>query len=260
MMSSSQRVPHLSKEWARIVRQIHVSGRIVVFLDFDGTLVRIAPRPNEVRLAPEIRRTLKRLARRPSVTVVVVSGRRRIEIQRFVGAPGIHYFGLYGWEGGNAIALPADSRRTLPGAWTRLSQIRHRFPGVWIEDKHYSLSVHLLKVPERFRRRVRREVRKIMRPLGGALRIFENLRDLEIIPISVQGKGAAVREFLTKPAVRGALPFYFGDDQSDEPAFVAVRKGVSVIVGGKPKTHAQFRLRGPAEVGKTLEKLEAALS
>jgi hypothetical protein len=47
---------------------------------------------------------------------------------------------------------------------------------------------------------------------------------------------------------------------SDEPAFSAVRKGVSVVVGRKRGTHAQFHLRGPAEVGATLAKLGAALS
>jgi trehalose 6-phosphate phosphatase len=240
--------------------RIRASRKIAVFLDFDGTLVRIVPRPNLVKLPGETRDTLRRLVCNPRVALAVVSGRRRAEIQQYVGVRKIHYFGLYGWERSVSPVLPDVVRKALPLAWGQLSQHLYDYPSAWIENKRSSLSVHLLKIPHHLQRRVRREVRSVLRPFHQTLRVFENLRDMEIVPISIRGKGAAVREFLAKPGNRGALPFYFGDDLSDEPAFSAVRKGVSVVVGRKRGTHAQFHLRGPAEVGATLAKLEAALS
>jgi trehalose-phosphatase len=182
-----------------------------------------------------------------------------VEIQKYVGVSGIHYFGLYGWERSRATILPAGARKALPLAWGQLSQRLYEYPSAWIENKRCSLSVHLLKIPRRLQSRVRREVRAVLRPFERNLRIFENLRDMEIVPVSIPGKGAAVREFLAKTAMRGALPFYFGDDLSDEPAFIAVRQGVSVVVGRKSATGAQYRLRGPSEVGSTLAKLAAVL-
>jgi trehalose 6-phosphate phosphatase len=250
----------LSKAWKSIAARIHASRRIVVFLDFDGTLVRIAPRPSQVRLSSVIRETLKRLVRHPRVTLAVVSGRRRVEIHQNIGVAGICYFGLYGWERGGGPRLPATARKALPLAWSKLSQHLQAYPSVWIENKRHSLSIHLLKTPRRLQSHIRREVHGVLRPFERGLRIFENLRDMEIVPLSIPGKGAAVREFLAKPAFRGALPLYFGDDLSDEPAFVAVRNGISIVVGRKHATNAQFHLRSPAEVGSTLSKLEAALS
>jgi trehalose 6-phosphate phosphatase len=88
------------------------------------------------------------------------------------------------------------------------------------------------------------------------LQVMTNLRDLEVAPLSIGDKGAAVRKFLSAPAMRGVLPIYFGDDFSDEPAFAAARNGISVLVGGRRATQAQFSLRGPAEVTAALSRME----
>src|SRR5713226_4905577 len=98
MSPSTRAVPRLSSRWEQVARRIRASRHVVVFLDFDGTLVRIAPRPDQVHVPADTRRMLRRLARRPRVTLVVISGRRRPDLQRRVGVHGIHYFGLYGAE------------------------------------------------------------------------------------------------------------------------------------------------------------------
>jgi trehalose-6-phosphatase len=55
------------------------------------------------------------------------------------------------------------------------------------------------------------------------------------------------------------LPVYFGDDFSDEPGFVAARKGIPILVGKRRETQAKFCLRGPAEVTEALSKMEEIL-
>src|SRR5271156_3918705 len=99
----------LVAHWDRVAAQIQSSRRVAVFLDFDGTLVDIAPRPDQVRLAPSARRVLRRLARHPRVTLVVISGRRRAELWRYIGLRGIRYFGLYGWERGRRSRLSTSA-------------------------------------------------------------------------------------------------------------------------------------------------------
>src|SRR4030081_1416974 len=98
MKPTARKIPNLLKNWDGIAKEIRRSGLVTVFLDFDGTLVDIAPRPEMVRLTLAARKILQRLARNPLVPLVVISGRRRPELLKHIGISGIHYFGLYGWE------------------------------------------------------------------------------------------------------------------------------------------------------------------
>jgi trehalose 6-phosphate phosphatase len=260
-MSRLERIaPRLVADWGRVAVQIQSSRRVAVFLDFDGTLVHIAPRPDQVRLAPSTRRVLRRLARHPRVTLVVISGRRRAELLRYIGLRGIRYLGLYGWEGGRHSPLPTSALDALRRARMHLSTHLSSFSGIWIEDKRLSLSVHFLGVARSVQRRARRKLRSLLLPFDETLRVIENLRDAEIVPRCISGKGMAVERFLAKPALCHALPFYFGDDLSDEPAFEALCKGISIRVGAARPTRARYSIRGPAEVAAVLTRLEAALN
>lgn len=251
--------PSLVADWARVAAQIRSSCRVALFLDFDGTLVNIAPLPDQVRLAPATRRVLRRLARHPRVTVVVISGRRRSELRRYIGLPGIRYHGLYGWERSGQSPLPDMALNGLRSVRTQLSIHLTAIPGIWVEDKRFSLSVHFLGASPPLQRRARVKLRSLLRPFRKTLRLIENLRDAEIVPRCIQGKGIAVQQFLAKPARCRALPFYFGDDHSDEDAFEAVREGISIRVGVARPTRASYSVRSPAAVATVLAKLEAAL-
>jgi trehalose 6-phosphate phosphatase len=255
-----RRIPDLLKDWDGIGKKIRRNGRVTVFLDFDGTLVDIAPRPELVRLTSTARSNLGCLARHPNATVVIVSGRRRPELLKHIGIPGIHYFGLYGWESNAKSALPARVRTTLRRARAHLKPLLCAYPDVWIENKRSSLSVHLLDVPTTLQPRVRRELRTSLLPFRKTLHAVGNIRDVEILPRSIPGKGMAVRRFLARPAHRKSFPLYFGDDFSDESGFAAVRRGVSVLVGRPRPTSARYSLRNPAEVAAALGELEATLS
>jgi trehalose 6-phosphate phosphatase len=261
MTARTRGVPNLLKKWDDVAAQVrgYSKGPIVIFLDFDGTLVDIAPRPELVRLKPSARRTLQQLARHPRTIVAVISGRRRAELLQHMGIRGIRYFGLYGSEGSAASPVTASASAALRRARRQLEEHLRAYPTAWIENKRSSLSVHLLDVPRQLRPRLRRQLRLWLKPFRATLHAAENLRDVEILPRSIQGKGAAVRRLLAQPAFRGALPFYFGDDVSDESGFVAVRRGISVHVGSGRSTRAQYRVRNPAQVAAALGKLHADL-
>jgi trehalose 6-phosphate phosphatase len=260
MKPPARKIPNLLKNWDGIAQKIRRHGRVTVFLDFDGTLVDIAPRPELVRLAPAARKILQRLARHPLATLVVISGRRRPELLKHIGISGIHYFGLYGWESSARSSLPAKVRTALSRARAHLTPLLDAHPSVWIENKRSSLSVHLLDVRAALQPRVRRELRARLLPFRKTLHAVGNIRDVEILPRSIPGKGLAVRRFLGQLSHRKSFPFYLGDDFSDESGFAAVRGGVSVMVGRPRATRARYSLRSPAEVAAALAKLEQTLS
>jgi len=260
MSGSGRMAPSLLADWARVAARIQSSRRVAVLLDFDGTLVKIAPRPDQVHLAPATRRALRRLARHPHIRVAVISGRRRSELLRLIGVQGIRYFGLYGWEGSLRCTLPATAVAALRRAKGELSIHLASIRGLWTEDKRFTLSVHLREVSPQNQLMARSKLRSILQRYQKTLRVLENLRDVEIIPRCMLGKGMAVQQFLANPALAQALPFYFGDDHSDEPAFKAVREGISVLVGAARPTSARYSLRGPAGVAEAFARLEAALN
>ena len=259
MSRASGSTPHLFDEWDPIAKRIRESKQQVIFLDFDGTLVRIARVPSQVRLPARTRRVLQELAARPEVTIAVVSGRRRAELQHFIGIPTIKYMGLYGWERNGSARLSAPALAALARARKILSEKLPAYPGVWIEPKGMTFSIHLLGSSPESQRRVRRMVKTSLRPLQGALRVLSNLRDVEVVPASIGGKGEAVQKILGEARLADALPLYFGDDMSDEPAFVAARNGITILVGNRRATRAHFFLSGPAEVAAALSRVEALL-
>jgi trehalose 6-phosphate phosphatase len=256
MTGTRRATPHLFAQWDRIARRIRGNKRVVVFLDFDGTLVRIASLPGNVHLEDGVRDVLRKLAAHPNVTLAVISGRQRAELQRFIGIRKMKYMGLYGWESNGNKRMPFLDRVALARALVSLLAELPAYPGVWIEPKRNTFSVHLKGASGETQRQVRQQVRKRVKPLRETLKVMANLRDLEVAPVSIGDKGEAVRKFLDEPAMRGALPIYFGDDFSDEPGFAAARKGISVLVGKRRATRAQFCVRGPAEVADALSRME----
>lgn len=90
-------------------------------------------------------------------------------------------------------------------------------------------------------------------------RVIQSNHACEIVPLHVLGKGVAMREF-TRALRAPFLPIYVGDDLTDEPAFQALRGGITVRVGLFSRTHAKFQLKDPEEVRMFLERLEEELS
>jgi trehalose 6-phosphate phosphatase len=259
MTPARRATPHLFAQWDRVAQRLREKKRVAILLDFDGTLVRIAPMPEAVRLEQGTKDILEKLSGNRNVTLVIISGRQRAELQHYIGIRKMKYMGLYGWEsnGNKKISFPVREAlaRTLVGLLAELPS----YPGVWIEPKRSSFSVHLLGASAETQRQVRLQVEKHVKPLRKTLQVMENLRDIEVAPVALGDKGIAVRKLLDDPAMRGALPVYFGDDFSDEPAFVAARKGISILVGKRRETRAMYSLRGPAEVAAALSRMEETI-
>jgi trehalose 6-phosphate phosphatase len=257
---SEIKVSDLLKGWDDVAAQIRKRGRVTIFLDFDGTLVDIAPRPELVHFNHDARAVLRRLSKHPLATIVIVSGRRRAELLEHIAVPDIHYFGLYGWERDDHSALPLVSQKALRDVCEKLDPLLKKYPNLWIEDKSSSLSVHLQHVAKSLHESLRKDLIAVLQPFQKTLHAVANIRDVEILPRSIPGKGLAVKEFLLDHAKNKSLPFYFGDDYSDESGFVAVGRGVSVHVGKPRPTKARYRVNTPADTAKALERIERVLN
>ncbi len=78
-------------------RIMHASS-VLLFLDYDGTLVPIRREPSRATLSPRTKRALTTLSRIPGISVGIISGRPLSELKRFVGVTGLWYAGNHGFE------------------------------------------------------------------------------------------------------------------------------------------------------------------
>ena len=88
--------PPLVKETWDVLHELISGNRIVLFLDFDGTLTAVHDRPELAQLSRSMRSRLCRLA--SSVTVAIVSGRDRADVAEKVGLQQLTYAGCHGFD------------------------------------------------------------------------------------------------------------------------------------------------------------------
>ena len=189
-----------------------------IFLDVDGTLAPIAPRPEEARVPNEAREEVARLAERYAL-VACVSGRTGEDARRMVGVESVRYVGAHGLE----LAPDADRWRDEIHAFAATVD--------WpVEDKGLTVSFHYrLAEDEDAALEYLDEVAERARAAGLIPRFGRKV--LEIRPPVHADKGTAVEQMLDEAGLRRAL--YAGDDSTDADAFRALdalEVGVRVAV------------------------------
>jgi trehalose 6-phosphate phosphatase len=250
---------HLFDRWSEIARRVGRARSVRLFLDFDGTLVAIRRSPEGVTFSNRTRQVLDRISSHRRVTAVIVSGRRRVALRRFVQLPRVQYWGLYGWERGPA-------RRLSRAAVWELSRVRASLvaglrdrPGVRVEDKRMSVSVHTRGASRTERQRAHELLASTLRACSH-LYVLPASQVWEVLPRQIPGKGGAIRDAVRR--LRSPfLPIYVGDDTTDEPAFALLDRGITVKVGGSGRdTRARYWLASPVEVRGFIERLEGELA
>jgi trehalose 6-phosphate phosphatase len=251
-----------------ILQKIGRGKRVLLFLDYDGTLVPIKESPEHALLPPAKRRFLKRLGERSLVTIV--SGRALSDIRRLIDVEGTAYIGNHGLEisWGQRHWVHPQVKKTRPilrGVLRKIRQATRRFRGVLVEDKGATATVHYRRVDPDGWSPLRELVRKQVEPERRVLKISEGKRTLEIKPNLAWNKGKGIQELLRwLDLEERPLLMYLGDDQTDEDAFKVIngvdRNAVTIHVGGRDDTHARFRLADVSEVWRLLRALSAHLA
>ena len=218
-----------------------------LFLDFDGTLVDLAARPEQVAAPAGLLDTLRSLQAALGGALAVVSGRPIEQLDHFLAplelpAAGVHGAERRSADGVLAYAETASLERVEHAAEALVA----KHPELLLERKRGSLALHYRAAPQ-----LADECTAAMRAAVAAspqLALLPGKMVLEAKPANI-GKGVAIAALLEQPPFAGRTPVFVGDDVTDEAGFEAVQAqgGFGIKVGAEPSC-ARYRLDGPAAV------------
>jgi trehalose 6-phosphate phosphatase len=193
-----------------------------LFLDFDGTLVDIAPRPDAVTVPPDLPALLARLADRFGGAVCIVSGRPLAQLEALLPVT----LPMAGDHGASLRLVPGVTaqRRDLPvppADWLcRAEALAAGFPGAAVERKAHGFVVHYRLAPEAAG--IARAALERMLGTQNDFVVMAARMAWEVKPRAVS-KGTAVMELMAQPGFAGRRPVFIGDDVTDEAGFEAAR-------------------------------------
>ncbi len=240
--------------------------RPALFLDYDGTLTPIVARPDLAILSDAMRASVRRLA--GLCPVAIVSGRDRVDVERLVGLDGLVYAGSHGVDiaGPNGLHVEHGGGAAISAAAERAANaLRHElapFEGALVEPKRFAVAVHYRQVAVTELPALEAAVDRVLTSVP-TLRKTRGKKVFELRPQFAWDKGRAVLWLLEalgleRPEV---LPFYLGDDTTDEDAFRALaERGVGILVGGpEAPSAASYALADTAAVDRFLGTLAEVL-
>ena len=218
-----------------------------LFLDFDGTLVDIAPTPDAIEVNDTLKALLNDLHQRHGGAVAIVSGRNLQVIDHYLGGfagtvSGGHGAELrHGSEQQDGIECDFERLDHFKNAVREFAAIDTR---IMAEDKSFGIVLHFRQHPD-----LECKVRDFLKSLVGDDDQFEiqaAKMALEIKPKGIS-KADAIKRITEFPEFVDRNILFAGDDTTDETAFSWVNEkgGVTIKIGEGP-TCAHYRTASPS--------------
>ena len=216
-----------------------------LFLDFDGTLVPLAARPQEVSVAAWVVPALQSLRQTLQGALAIVSGRPLSGIDAFLHPFVLAAAGCHGVERRNVsgrIELHESEPPANVVSCARALAARHG--GLVVESKPSGLALHYRLSPE-LATLCRQQLAQALAEAPGAALEWELIDGHCVCELKQRAvsKGTAVRAYLAEAPFAGRLPVFVGDDVTDEDGIRAVQAagGFGIRVG-PGRSEARYRL------------------
>lgn len=248
----------LSRELIGALNELARVKRLLVALDFDGTLAPEVDDPEQARAIPEARAAVLRLLALPNTRVAMVSGRALASLEKVTDLPdttllvGSHGIEIRLDEPDDSLNLDSREQQQVQVLNEVLGEVADSFDQVWLEPKPAGFALHTRLATEHNSR-----VAHLV-ALSEARAEVEDLKirtGKNVLEFSVRNttKGEAVehlRGYTNADAV-----FYAGDDVTDEDAFAALAPHDLGLKSGTGDTLAAYRVAGPHQIAQVLALL-----
>ena len=248
--------------WPSLQKKICSKKNKLLILDFDGTLAQIAMTPREVVLENKTKEALSALSQSPDYKLAIVSGRSLENLMSFFNIKDAIYAGNHGLElVGKNLSLPIKAKKAKKLEaliWLLGEKLKEDFskvPGILIEDKNYTLSIHYRNISREYYPFFKQEIDRFQKQYAHWPLLWkEGKKVWEVRPRVKWDKGEAALYLARK--FPGALPIVIGDDVTDEDMFKALKhRGIAIRVGRSRKSAATYYLTSSRDVRKFLGEL-----
>ncbi|ALW86911.1 trehalose-6-phosphate synthase [Hymenobacter sedentarius] len=245
---------------AQLLRDYQAASHRLLLLDYDGTLVGFHPNPQRANPDAELLQLLGTLAHDPHNRVVIISGRDRTTLEKWLGHLPVGFIAEHGvWlrRVGEDWSLFQELRADWkPELRPVLEQYVRRTAGSFIEEKDYSLVWHYRRVDAELGAVRARELMSHLTFITSNtdLQVLEGNKVIEIKTAGIN-KGTAASRWLSSDPPEFTLAI--GDDRTDEDTFGALPpEAYTVKVGGAPRSLARYSIASPADVRTLLRSLQ----
>jgi alpha,alpha-trehalase len=260
MSEAKRRTSELPSALGAIEPLVEAAPRLLLCLDYDGTLTPIAARPEIAVLDVATRNLVHEIA--GLCTTAIVSGRDRLDVTQRVQVPEAFYVGSHGFDVGGpegrplALQIGDPYLPSLDAAERLLRSGITAIPGAIVERKRFSIATHSRLV-------ARESLSRVGELVDDVLEHFPDLRRepgkeiIEVQPNVAWDKGKSVLWLKDALGLDDALALHVGDDLTDETVFTVLADGgAGIFVGSEDRTTAaRYRLRDPDEVAVLLRRL-----
>lgn len=231
-----------------LLRRLARAHTLLVF-DFDGTLAPIVSDPQEAAIRPRTATLLRQVAE--VYPVAILSGRALADVTpRLMDIPVQVIVGNHGIEPSPQM----ESAAALVRQWMPvITAAAAGLPGVIVEDKRHSVSIHYRQAPDPHA--AREALLEALTQLGPEAEAADGKYVINVVPHDAPDKGDALVRLCHEQIAEYAV--FVGDDVTDEDAFARTGhcRVVGIRVGRAATSRAQYYVRSQDEMDLLLELL-----
>lgn len=239
------------------LHQLASVPRLLVALDFDGTLAPTVDHPDDARASDAAKEAISRLVATPGTRVALVSGRALESLANVARVPSeVTLVGSHGAEfrfdgADTVLELTEDERAVLVRLRAAIADTATQFDGAMAENKPSGCGLHTrLSTADDAIAAEALALSVVEQMDGGELVSHRSGKNVLEFSVRNADKGTAVSA-LRERFDAGAVLFV-GDDVTDEDAFLALRHGDVGVKVGDGATAAEYRLSDPDAVANLL--------